>query len=851
MLRPRLPWLLLLLALGSACGGEVANLPPIHRHSGLRPAEDQGVLTETVVWKRFPVLRERPDWGIRAGKSNVTGIARGAESASVLWLSGAVGEPPELEVRIPGAFDGAKFNELEVTVLLPTGTAEVSCSLVRRGERVVTSKRLAVAADRAPQELSLPVPACRAHTEPFDNIAITFHGDPGRMGLLAVNLRDLPMRKFLPSPDEPPELLRVEDEWRAAVGLSSRQPLETRLLVPQSSEVNLYFSVPTDLALPQREDSIRVSIFDDDGQQTALRVSLGPESEVRIEEGPRRLAPRNPRMGVKGRGQGGKQAGPARGKRKRVQRKPAAPKKGPLAPAEAFGEEVEQDTIHELPPLQVEPQVRLESPWTQVVLPLDDFAGDEATVRVEIVDWPYAETVCAVTPPVITRPTRDPATVLLVTVSSLRADHIGASGSDVEIDTALIDQLAARGVLFDDCFAPSNDEQLSLGAMMTGTWPPARPGDPAPDTLARRFRQAGFASWAVLGNADLNPTNSEVASGFDRVLAPTEGQRDAGETIDQLLGHLHELSGYPLFIWLHLSDPLGPYEPPDTFRYEYYPSSGDPYSAALPELQAFQQLAWDPPVRDTGWASALYKSEVTYVDRRLRKVFEHPRLRRGIIAVTGSHAENLESHGDWFSHTELYPDTLAVPMILYFPTAPAGRRVERPVSTADLGRTLLNLVGLRNLPFPGEHLLGLPALNPSAPRFAFAPEARDDAVAYRPPDNTQRVRRPDLRVAPPRISVSPANGTAALQSDRWFFLLHLADHGPNVPGLRKTAHTCELFDLTLDPGCERNVLAEQLEEAQLLHTALVDWLNRPASKAFGLPPPPEPDCPCTSCVELR
>ena len=108
-----------------------------------------------------------------------------------------------------------------------------------------------------------------------------------------------------------------------------------------------------------------------------------------------------------------------------------------------------------------------------------------------------------------------------------------------------------------------------------------------------------------------------------------------------------------------------------------------------------------------------------------------------------------------------------------------------------------------------------------------------------------------LRVAPPRISVSPENGTAAIQSEKWFFLLHLRDHGPDVPGLRKEAHTFELFDMTLDPGCEFDVSADHPEEAVLLHEALVGWLARPASQALGMPPHPTPDCTCDPCSRLR
>lgn len=841
MRRLRVPTLFAALLLLSACGGEAESLPPIRRHLSMRPPETEAPLPGTTVWQRYDVLRERPDWELIASQSSVAPITDQGVVSSALWLAGPVGDPPALEVQIPGEFDADKFNELWVTVLAPSGEFELVCSLWRGGEHVLSSAPVGLARKRTAQSIAVPVPRTQQYTEPFDNLTLTFLGEGARVGLVSVHLRQRSLRSFLPRPTSAPRLIRIDDEWRAVVGLSSKRPLEGRVVVPADSRLHMLFATPPELDLSDREDSVRISISNDEGLETALRVSLGPGSEVQIDTS-RRLKPRRRRA----RPAAG--AGKAKGKRPRPRGAGKAPKKkSPTAPLGAFDEEapeLEQEVVIEAAPL------RLESPWTKVALPLDEFEGMEATVRVELVDWPGFETVCAVTPPVVMRPTKQPQTVLLITASALRADHLGAAGADVEIDTALLDQLASRSVLFEDCFAPSNDTNTSLAALMGGAWPPLDTPDEAPISLARRFRQAGFATWAVLGSAQLNPDFSYLARDFDRVLAPTLGERNAGETIDQLLGRIGELNGFPLFIWLHLSDPQAPYAPPENFLDEYYPSGADPFSTDLPELPAHMRPEWAPELRDPAWPGALYRSEITYLDRKLRAVFEHPRLRRGaVIAFTADHGESLAGPSGWFSHSELHPGTLAVPLVLSFPGAPAGKRIPRPVSTTDLGRTLLDLAGLAETEFPGQHLLKLRDRDAAAPRFAFSTKARSGAIATRAPGAAEDSEFLGFAPDAVRFSVSPSNRSAGAQGEGWFLLLQFEE--PDEYSAGPVGHALQLFDLSNDPGCEVDVLDEHPGPGRELRALLFQWLLTPPSGSWDLPPAPGQDCTCTQCARIR
>src|SRR4051812_29271185 len=64
------------------------------------------------------------------------------------------------------------------------------------------------------------------------------------------------------------------------------------------------------------------------------------------------------------------------------------------------------------------------------------------------------------------------ANVLLITLDTTRADHIGAYGYTAA-QTPTLDALAKRGVLFEECITPTAYTLPSHSSIMTGLYPPA------------------------------------------------------------------------------------------------------------------------------------------------------------------------------------------------------------------------------------------------------------------------------------------------------------------------------------------------------------------------------------------
>lgn len=442
--------------------------------------------------------------------------------------------------------------------------------------------------------------------------------------------------------------------------------------------------------------------------------------------------------------------------------------------------------------------------WTSVQWPLGREPGERVVVRYEVLAPAGQQAACVVSEAAVwsrTLPPRPP--LLLVTTDTHRGDHLGGAGRGVGVQTPVLDALAARGVLFEDCFVSANYTNPSHMALMTGNHPrdvgvlDNKHGlrDSA-QTLAERLHEVGYRTWAALSAHHLGDTVSGLGQGFDRMTWPDLPQRPSAETLDVVEDWLTPVDGQPderpLFLWLHVFDAHRPYDPPEDLLARYYDGPADPYDSTLPELPAELEL---PPEMDglrvLDHPRAQYKALVSYLDAQLARMLDHPSMAGAVVAVVGDHGEELGDHDVWFDHAELYQDTLHVPLILAWPEAPAGTRVSRPVSHLDLGRTLLDLLGESAVPFPG---------------ISLAPVGESET-----PSNA------------PRYALSSHGSSASLTADGLHLILHL-----RTGHRRYEHHQVELYDLRSDPACQQDLVETRPAEARALRAQLVRWLGEAA-----------------------
>ncbi len=285
-------------------------------------------------------------------------------------------------------------------------------------------------------------------------------------------------------------------------------------------------------------------------------------------------------------------------------------------------------------------------------------------------------------------PAKPPLNVVLITIDTLRADHLGCYGYK-QIKTPNIDGLAADGVRFESAFAVVPVTLPSHSSMLTGTYPmlsgmhdfSGNKLSPLQPTLASVLKQAGYETGAVIGAAVLD-SRFGLNQGFDFYYDHfdfsrldeanlDEMERPGNVVADVALDWLAKNSQKKFFLWMHLYDPHFPYRPPEPYSREY---------AAQP-----------------------YDGEIAFADeqvgRLLRFLKEKGIYRNTVIVLCGDHGESLGEHSEKTHGFFIYNATMHVPLIIRLPENrprenAAARTVADPVSLVDLMPTVLGAVGV-------------------------------------------------------------------------------------------------------------------------------------------------------------
>ena len=437
--------------------------------------------------------------------------------------------------------------------------------------------------------------------------------------------------------------------------------------------------------------------------------------------------------------------------------------------------------------------------WSDAEIPVGKWAGStiQAVWRTEA---DQGQAMCVLGQPFVSTRGAESKTVLLVTSDTHRSDHLGFLMAEGELHTDAIDKLAAEGVTFLDAVSSVNNTTPSHVALFTGLSPRdtgivanAKVLSDAAPTLSEAYRDAGYMTLAAVSATPVDYKLCGLGQGFDRYSIPfQQGVRGSEGTLEVMLDWLSHYDGAPVFMWLHIYDAHGPYEPPDALKHMYYEEGKDPFDTEAEGADLALSPYWNKKIADPDYTEALYKSEITYLDSKLGELFDVPRVSDGILAVTADHGEVLR-YGpmDPFDHRGLSLNTLAIPLIFKAPSLQAGLRRNDPVQQIDVGRTLLNLSGLESMPFPGRDVLST-SLEPGELRFALQ-----------------------------------ANGiSASVLTDEWMFNLNLRVPGRGKGEAANEFHAVELYDIVGDKFCRHNVWEANFEKTKVLRRAVIRWLER-------------------------
>jgi arylsulfatase A-like enzyme/Flp pilus assembly protein TadD len=373
--------------------------------------------------------------------------------------------------------------------------------------------------------------------------------------------------------------------------------------------------------------------------------------------------------------------------------------------------------------------------------------------------------------------------VILITIDTLRADHVGCYGAQM-VKTPTLDALAHDGVVFERAISQVPLTWPSHAVILTGTYPFQNgvqdfTGQPLAQqfrTVSQAFQQAGYATGAVV-SAFVLDRSWGLARGFDfyddAFAAETFEKKDAGlvdrragESVAHAIAWLKKTPRRPFFLWLHLYDPHSPYDPPEPYRTEY--------------------------------RSHPYDGEIAYADHELGDLMSWLKQNHlydsSLIVALSDHGESLGEHGEDEHGFFVYNATVHVPLIVKPPAGSgiaAGRHGE-PVETTAVSPTLLQLAGVKDpgnkiyAQFQSHALLGTKLGTKSATNQEGSSPANQTA--------NQTPKDPAYSETFYPFSSFGWSPLHALESERFHFI---------------EAPKPELYDLESDPGETRNIAAEQ------------------------------------------
>lgn len=330
--------------------------------------------------------------------------------------------------------------------------------------------------------------------------------------------------------------------------------------------------------------------------------------------------------------------------------------------------------------------------------------------------------------------------VILITIDSLRADHLGCYGYERET-APFLRRLADDGVLFTDAYSVGPLTRCSIPCILTGTYSSRFPDNiikinylsEQRKTLAEIFKEAGYKTAGFHNNPHLS-SEFNYNRGFDnfedfeayfypilrlprekglhfiiknfRLLFERVFYRmlylPAKEINRAVLRFLETYKGNRLFLWFHYMDVHHPYLNHKKWK-------GNRYARKLYKkmLERPDRLSKD----EINALIALYDGEIDYIDFHIGELisrlktaglYENP-----LIIITSDHGDEFLDHGGFSHPPKLYEELIRVPLIIHFPQDKyKGGIIREPVSLLDLAPTMMDAAGIDiNHDLHGENLI--------------------------------------------------------------------------------------------------------------------------------------------------
>jgi arylsulfatase A-like enzyme len=337
--------------------------------------------------------------------------------------------------------------------------------------------------------------------------------------------------------------------------------------------------------------------------------------------------------------------------------------------------------------------------------------------------------------------------VLLISIDTLRADHLGCYGYERPTSPTL-DAVASAGVLFERASSTSPWTLPAHASMLTGLYP-SRNGvrdcvNQLPEdvpTLATRLAARGMRTLGIVNSLNVSPRYGfrqgfeffGYMSEWDDPESPDARMIDRGEDItSQAIRWLAQRTeGEPFFLFLHYYDVHGDYAPKEEYRRAFVRPYDGPITGESSQLNEFR--AGERTIDEAGREHLidLYDAGIRQLDAVLARLFGYLETsgldRDTLVVITSDHGEEFLEHGSVLHGRTHFEELISIPLLLRGPGVPQGLRIPNPVSLVDVVPTILSLLGL---PAPD----GLDGIDLT--RTWAAPDTIPDRLVFSEADHT-------------------------------------------------------------------------------------------------------------------
>jgi arylsulfatase A-like enzyme len=354
------------------------------------------------------------------------------------------------------------------------------------------------------------------------------------------------------------------------------------------------------------------------------------------------------------------------------------------------------------------------------------------------------------------RPASKIQNIVLISVDTLRADHLGCYGYGKNTSPH-IDAMTQDCVVFRNCCVPEDHTLPSHMSLLTSLYPPTHGVKegislaPSVVTLAESLRNAGYRTAGFVRDCIWMNAEYGFDQGFEKYIVRdySLGRPELNAQFQNRMvqEYLRKHKNRSNFIFVHYYDVHSdyrrlPYESPEPYEKMFYPDYHGDFRGGFRDVLATNYLVYvnSRHVKlkddDVKYVISLYDGGVAYVDEciggLIRSIKDLGLYENSLIILTSDHGEEFGEHGAFLHGGNLlYDQTTHVPLIIKLP-GPGGQRREitELVESTDVMPFVLDYLGIKDRPkMQGASFLPLLRGSGGGKDYAFG-FAMDKARAF-------------------------------------------------------------------------------------------------------------------------